>query len=267
MDALIADLPFMKQGEFHVVCDTQDAVHTLKFVKKRSPLCNQAQNELKHAQLLMKLTSQHVNLANVLNVYQLPTSITTVMEYISGDDGFDFTCQSRDISNRIDAFDIMHSQIGAAIQYLHLHNFCHTDIKLENIMVHHDTKTFKLCDYGSLRQSAWLRVLHPFCIGTSLYQPPETVLIERDAVCFVAKFDAYAFGCTLLYLLMGHYVPEKQLIRWFRDYKRNAHSPSNVIDWIRDNDILFPTKKTRSVNHRLDVLIPMLQFDPANRLM
>ena len=43
-------------------------------------------------------------------------------------------------------------QIGSALDWIHLKNLCHLDVRLDNILVFKsDFSVVKLCDFGSVR--------------------------------------------------------------------------------------------------------------------
>ena len=43
-------------------------------------------------------------------------------------------------------------QIGSALEWIHLKNLCHLDVRLDNILVFKsDFSVVKLCDFGSVR--------------------------------------------------------------------------------------------------------------------
>lgn len=176
----------------------------------------------------------------------------------------DFMSPTMGISYRMNIFDVMHHQIGEAIHYLHVHNWYHLDIKLDNILFD-KAKHFKLCDYGSVRQTTWLHNPRPFNVGTPYYQPPEAVFIHGHPLCLASKIDVYAFGCSLLYLLINTFITQHTIFQWFQNYKNSHHAFSNMIDYVQRSDVIFPHKKTRNVQKKLNILYHMLYFDPSKR--
>jgi calcium-dependent protein kinase len=64
-----------------------------------------------------------------------------------------------------------------ALNYLHLKNICHRDIKLENIMLLEDgdSSCLKLIDFGLARDISDNKNKNILCSGTPYYIAPEVI--------------------------------------------------------------------------------------------
>ena len=92
-------------------------------------------------------------------------------------------------------------QVSEAVLYLHSHNICHRDLKLDNILLEDDTKMIKLIDYGfSVFVNGVFGRLKVFC-GTPSYMAPELVMRRED---YEGKpVDIWALGVLLYVMLVG----------------------------------------------------------------
>lgn len=268
MDTIVSNLNITPQGEF-------DIAHGV-FVKKRHNDDNQAQNELRHCKRLMNVTSQNVYLATLLDVIEGPTYIATVMEVAIGQEGIDAV--NGWTQNRILLFDAMHQQIHSAITHLHQNGYYHLDVKLDNI-VHtyaNQTHVCKLSDYGTVTTNKFLTWSVPYSVGTPLYQAPE-IVVFMNRLFEAEKLDVYAFGASLLFLLIKAFIPHKMVLKCFKAYAdadmyfMKNHSPircfNNLMDIVESYPCLMPHVTTRNFKRRCDMLRGMLEFDPEKRMM
>ena len=100
------------------------------------------------------------------------------------------------------------SALLSALQYVHSHNLCHGDVKLENILVYHRHEwsyDFKLTDFDHCQASSKYIQAHS---GTPMYKSPEALTVMNDdkSKSMVRgsgdKADMWAAG-VVLYLLFN----------------------------------------------------------------
>ena len=97
------------------------------------------------------------------------------------------------------------SQILEALRYIHLQNFAHRDVKLENIgFIYFDTPyiLFKLGDFGLAKISGRYDGCKTFC-GTLEYMAPEVASTRVMNICYGQQVDMWAFGISLYIITTG----------------------------------------------------------------
>ena len=87
-----------------------------------------------------------------------------------------------------------------ALNYLNLHNICHRDIKLENIMLMNDAdlSNLRLIDFGLSRNVEKTSNMKSLCSGTPFYIAPE--VLNRHVT--VAS-DIWSLGVVMYVCLCG----------------------------------------------------------------
>jgi len=90
-------------------------------------------------------------------------------------------------------------QLAAGLHYCHVNHVIHRDIKPHNILVHLDTTTLKLADFGLARPSSHFRPLTPEVISL-WYRPPELLMRSKD---YDVSVDIWSFGCILSEMATG----------------------------------------------------------------
>ena len=92
------------------------------------------------------------------------------------------------------------NQVLEGIQYLHIKNIYHRDIKLENLII--DENNFiKIIDFGFATSSQKTKLLNFFC-GTPSYMPPEIVQ-KKDYLGESA--DIWSSGILMYTILCGSF--------------------------------------------------------------
>ncbi len=169
-------------------------------------------------------------------------------------------------------------QIARAMLYLHALGVCHRDIKPSNILVDPKSGVLKICDFGSAKR---LEPNQPSVayICSRYYRAPELIV---GCTIYTTQIDIWGFGCVLGEMFLGRAVfqgadptlqlreiskllgpPDKRFI--FNSNPR-YHGPlyskplftGKVIDRFRK---VFPNASEEGY----DLLLSVLQYDPANR--
>ncbi len=127
------------------------------------------------------------------------------------------------------------SQVGKAIAYIHSMDFCHMDIKLENVLWSGAHGRFFLCDFGCIARVG-SRV--NYGIGTKPYVAPELTdeghTVSSDAViCPVLvrpSCDSFGLGLLLIEIFcQGQRVPIDIEASWnFRDFLAKHSAGTSV---------------------------------------
>ena len=90
------------------------------------------------------------------------------------------------------------AELAEALNYLHLNNIVHLDIKPDNLFIQFDG-TLKLTDFGVAAVKGKNITKPGTTVGTVWYMAPEQILAEDIG----PKTDLFAFGITLFEILTG----------------------------------------------------------------
>ncbi|KAK9808265.1 hypothetical protein WJX73_004639 [Symbiochloris irregularis] len=142
------------------------------------------------------------------------------------------------------------AQLVAAVGQMHAIDYCHRDLKLENLMIDACTKRLKVIDLG-LASSCELAVT--LGVGTPDYMSPELIVgkgqLDRKAV------DIWSLGVILFGLVAGH-LP----------FKRSERSKSNISvlcsNIMRNNMRSMPQDVSPEC---VDLMLSLLQQQPSDR--
>jgi serine/threonine protein kinase len=138
----------------------------------------------------------HPNIVRFHEVVFMPNFIGIIMEYCPGGDlvsqiiGYGRLSESK--ARRILL------QVASGIKYLHSHNICHRDIKLDNILFDASGRA-KICDFGVSSIQPVNNLVATFC-GSYSYIAPE-VLLRRGYDG--RKADVWSLGIALYMMCKG----------------------------------------------------------------
>jgi len=90
-------------------------------------------------------------------------------------------------------------QICRALAYVHSLGICHRDIKPQNLLLHPDSHTVKLCDFGSAKilQKGLSNVAY---ICSRYYRAPELIF---ESAYYTTAIDVWSLGCVIGELFLG----------------------------------------------------------------
>jgi len=90
-------------------------------------------------------------------------------------------------------------QICRALAYVHSIGICHRDIKPQNLLLHPDTHTVKLCDFGSAKilKKGLPNVAY---ICSRYYRAPELIF---ESSFYTTAIDIWSMGCVIGELFLG----------------------------------------------------------------
>lgn len=152
---------------------------------------------------IMKSVS-HPNVVNTMDMFDSPTHIHIVLEFMGGGELFDVIAEAGSFSEQ-QAAQVTRDVIKG-IQYLHMHDIVHRDIKPENVLC--KTKAWplqvKLADFGLANFSVdgEINEQQQNMIGTPGYVAPEVVKREK----YGPAVDMWAVG-VLLYIMLSGKMP------------------------------------------------------------
>ena len=118
-----------------------------------------------------------------------------ILEYALNGNIFDYIYCKRSGLGELYSKIIFH-KIMEGIQFIHEHNICHRDIKLDNILLDENFSP-KICDFGFSCVNTQNLTVN---LGTSGYKPPE---VSRSKPYDGCKVDIFCLGVSLIRLVIG----------------------------------------------------------------
>lgn len=156
-------------------------------------------------------------------------------------------------------------QVAMGLQYMHDKNLVHTDIKPNNIVIHHG-KTAKIVDLGIARECGMPtgRVQ-----GTVQYIAPEQMLRQK----LDQRTDIYNLGAAFYYVFRGEYLPAPLLpaaLNGGGSYKARRGPigvrdvapdvPEDIDELIRRSCLPEPEQRPQTMHEVIEVLEPHIDI-------
>ena len=214
-----------------------------------------------HEAILMQLRSEtiilkklnHPNIVKFYDVIETRTMIFIVMEYIKGEELFDYILNLGSL-NEEKALTIMQGLLSA-VNYLHSQGVIHRDIKAENLLILFDDKEnvqVKMIDFGF---SKILRYdLAGSFLGTGGYIAPEI----RQHKQYSRSVDMWACG-ILLYVMLSGRLPFSTVV--------NSLPTQLSSEEIFGFSLQFPEERWSHVSQNAkDLIEALLTIDPIKRI-
>ena len=158
------------------------------------------QKFLKEIEVLCKL--EHPNIIKIYEYFMDDVNYYLITEYVSGGELYEFILNDETFSEH-KAKSIM-KQLFLALNYLHVNNVVHRDIKSENILVERtyntqgdEIVTIKLIDFGTCNYIKHKGML-TLKVGSPFYIAPEVLKGNYNNKC-----DIWSAGILLHILLVG----------------------------------------------------------------
>jgi len=174
-----------------------------------------AERKARLSELETFLSVDHPHIGRLVDVYETPSGLALVMEYLDGGELFD-RLHSRGRFSEQDAARALR-QVLLAVRHLHRRGIVHRDLKLENFLYDCGSGDLKLIDFGFARPWSGEEPMRGQC-GTLCYMAPE-VLDSEDGYDF--KCDLWSAGVIAFALLAGELpfkgVSEKQVAKLIRN--------------------------------------------------
>ncbi|XP_035695713.1 cAMP-dependent protein kinase type 1-like [Branchiostoma floridae] len=163
---------------------------------------------------------KHPNIVQVEDCIVQDNRLGIIMEFMAGGNLRDHLRKSG--AQEKDFVLGFAKQIGLALEYLHLKDVMHRDVKPENVFISEDHSTFKLGDFGLARVTEGTRQTKTL-IGSYRYMAPE-VMSSRGH--YSKKADVYSYALCLIELIKGEMVfPEIAIHKDAMDEKLRGGQP------------------------------------------
>ncbi|CAG2164071.1 unnamed protein product [Oppiella nova] len=194
---------------------------------------------------------KHTNIIQLIEDFDYTNELYLVMELVKGGDLFDAITLANKYTE-VDASHMIHDLSGA-LQYLHLLNIVHRDVKPENLLIcdKNGVKSLKLGDFGLAVEMEDNVKLHSVC-GTPTYVAPE-ILAETG---YGKEVDIWAAGVIAYILLCG-----------FPPFANEDNDQDLLFDQILSGSFEFTQPFWDPISESAKQLITeMLEVDPNLRL-
>ena len=136
---------------------------------------------------------RHKNIIKLYEVMETPQKIYLIMEYCQGGELFNYIINKKHLTE-IQSCKFFHEIIDA-LEYLHVQNIVHRDIKPQNILLDtlNNELTIKIIDFGISNIYSLDNLLESSC-GTASYAPPE---MHKGDKYFGLLTDIWSAGVVL----------------------------------------------------------------------
>ena len=176
---------------------------------------------------------------NLLNYY-------IIMEYLPKGNLFDYIQMKGQLTES--EYSHYFVQMCQALKYMHSHNICHHDMKLQNILLDNDNN-IRICDFGFSERIDDPNSLTKNC-GSLKYAAPEMLMETDDNKPHTIAIDIWALGVILFRMSCGY-------------FPFNDEPVSKLRTQIIMEDLVFPN----DINNDLkEILTKMLDKNPQTRI-
>lgn len=189
----------------------------------------------------------HPNIVRLYETYEDEQYVHIVMEYCGGGDVAERIIYEGAFSEQDSAF-IMEKILGA-VNYLHVHNISHRDLKAENFL--YDSKKtdseIKIADFGMSAKFGQNQRMQSLA-GTPYYLAPEVLKGSYTKNC-----DIWSLGVFMYFILSGSY-PFK------------GCNLDEVFENVSGGRVKFDSSWSKVSKEGVDLISSMLVVDPRKRI-
>jgi calcium-dependent protein kinase len=192
------------------------------------------------------LSMDHPHVCRLVDVYESEDQLNLVMECMEGGELFARVTERKRFSEK-DAAEAAY-QMLLAVNYIHSHEICHRDIKLENFLYEKkDGNHLKLIDFGFSKIWDHSTKMQLSC-GTLAYVAPE--VLDKS---YTNKCDLWSLGVVIFILLVG--------------YMPFSGNEQHQVQSIRSGKCTFRPESWKKVSKEASEFVAkLLVVDPVKRL-
>ncbi|CAN8077116.1 unnamed protein product [Agarophyton chilense] len=239
-------------GEVFLATDRLTHAQVAVKIIRKNPVNRKQKKFLQREQAIMT-TVDHENIVKTIEIFDIPSKLAIVSEYMKGGELFDLIITSQYFTE--EKARHISRQILEGVRYLHSRNIVHRDIKPENVLCASKTwpLNVKLTDFGLSNflgdghgQNDAMLLSH---VGTSYYIAPE--IVGKGG--YGPAVDIWASGVVLYIMLCGRFpFWGKTDIEYMKSLSRGPCMVGEGWDEVSEEGKQF--------------LRQMLQVDPKKRL-
>jgi len=205
--------------------------------------------ELRELDIMRKM--DHPNIIKLYEIYQDEETFYFVLEYCSGGELLQYFISKNAHLGEIETMKLMRD-IFKAVGYLHNHQICHRDLKLENFLFEHlgEDAQIKLIDFGLAKQKMDLTAGFKSIVGSPNFIAPE--ILNRKEYDF--KCDVWSLGVIVFLLLSG-------------DSPFQGENNLDTFNRIKKGKFVFESSDWKNISPEAkDLIKKLLIVDPNKRL-
>lgn len=222
----------------------------IKVINKRGRDLSEAEFIAREMSIMRSI--RHPNIVDTLDIFNSPSQLHIVLEYMAGGELFDIIAEAGAFSEQ-QAAQVTRDVIKG-VQYLHMVAIVHRDIKPENVLCVSKgwPLQVKIADFGlaAFSVDGQISQQQSTLIGTPGYVAPEVVNHEM----YGAPVDMWAVG-VLLYIMLSGKMPF---------YGHDDHA---CLRMIGKGQYAMPDREWASISTKAKSLVKgLLQFNPDKRL-
>ncbi|KAL7714746.1 non-specific serine/threonine protein kinase [Entamoeba marina] len=176
--------------------EESNAKVAIKVIDKAAIIKEQDKKRKIEQELAILKVLNHPHIIDYYASYETSRYLFVVQELLSGGELFDYVLKKKKLSSNESIKFLL--QITSALRYIHSWKICHRDVKLENVLLTHDKRTAKLCDFGMATYTGGNKLLDS--CGSPFYAAPELFREDPYDGC---KADIWSLGICFFVMLYG----------------------------------------------------------------